>query len=109
MVSSDNDTSCRLPMNRAGVASHNTIGESQRHVQTRSSCQAKTQVGEKGFDLGSAHFGRVMYAVEMDEASDPADVGLLDVIGVVFETDRITNLIQQPFGAMLLQWVDSAV
>jgi hypothetical protein len=58
------------------------------------------QVGEKGFDLGSAHFGRVTHVVEVDVALDPADVGLLRAIGIVFETDRITDLIQQLLGAM---------
>jgi len=52
------------------------------------------QVGEKGFDLGSAHVGRVTHAVEVDIAFDLADVGLLGAIGVVFEADGIADLIQ---------------
>jgi len=49
------------------------------------------QVGEKGFDLGIAHFGRVAHAVEVDVAFDPADVGLLGAIGIVFEADGIPS------------------
>jgi hypothetical protein len=50
-----------------------------------------SQVGEKGFDLGSAHFRRVTHTVEADAALDPADVGLLRGIGVVFEADGIPS------------------
>ena len=53
-----------------------------------------TPVGEKGLDLGSVHFGRVTHVVKVDVALDPADVGLLGAIGVVFETDGITDLMQ---------------
>ena len=42
------------------------------------------QVGEKGFDPRSAHFGRVTYVVAVDVALDTADVGLLRAIGIVF-------------------------
>ena len=86
---SDIDTFSRLPMNQAGVASDNAIGESQRHVRTRSSCQAKTQMGEKVFDPRSDDFGPVTDAVEMDVPFDPDDIGLLGAIGVVFEADDI--------------------
>jgi len=57
-------------------------------------CQFRTQVGEKGFDLGSAHFGRVTHVVEVDVALDPADVGLLRAIGIVFEADGVTDLVR---------------
>jgi hypothetical protein len=50
-----------------------------------------SQVGEKGFDLGSAHLGWVTHIVEVDIAFDPADVGLLGTIGVVFEADGIPS------------------
>ena len=52
------------------------------------------QVGEKGFDLGSAHLLWTAHAVEVDVAFDPADVGLLRAIGIVFEANGITDLIQ---------------
>jgi hypothetical protein len=42
--------------------------------------------------LGSAHFGWVTHVVEVDVALDPADVGLLCAIGVVFEADGIADL-----------------
>jgi hypothetical protein len=58
-------------------------------------------VGEKGLDLGSAHFGRETYDVEMDVPFDPAYVGLLGAIGVVLEADGITDLIQSLLGAVL--------
>jgi len=51
------------------------------------------EVGEKAFDLGSAHLGRMAHVVEIDVALDPADVGLLGTVGIVFEADGITDLI----------------
>ena len=51
-----------------------------------------SQVGEIGFDLGGAHFGRVTHVVEVDVALDPADVGLLRAIGVVLEADGIPSV-----------------
>jgi hypothetical protein len=50
-----------------------------------------SQVGEKGLDLRSAHLGRVTHVVEIDVALDPADVGLLGAIGIVFEADGIPS------------------
>jgi len=64
-----------------------------------------SQVGEIGFDLGSAHLGRVTHVVEVNVTLDPADVGLLGAIGIVFEADGITDLIQQLFGTMLFHRV----
>lgn len=61
------------------------------------------QVGEKGFDLESAHFGRVTHIVEVDVALDPANVGLLRALGMVFEADGIMDLIQQLLRAVLFQ------
>ena len=49
------------------------------------------QVGEKGFDLGIAHFGLVPHSVEPDVPFDPADLGLLCAIGIVFEADGIPS------------------
>jgi hypothetical protein len=60
-----------------------------------------SQVGEKGFDLGSAHpstssghrFRGVTHTMEVDVALDPANVDLLRAIGIVFEADGIADLI----------------
>jgi len=49
------------------------------------------EVGEKGLDLGSAHFRRVTHAVEIDVALDLADVSLLGAVGIVFEADGIPS------------------
>jgi hypothetical protein len=49
---SDNDTSSPSPANGAAVASDSAIKGSQRHAQTRSSCQPRIQVGENGLDPG---------------------------------------------------------
>ena len=46
---------------------------------------------DKGRCLGSAHFGRMTRVVEVDVALDPADVGLLRAIGIVFEADGIPS------------------
>ena len=48
-------------------------------------------MGEKGFDLRSAHSGRATHVVEVDVALDPADVGLLCAIGIMFEADDIPS------------------
>jgi len=68
-------------------------------VRTRFSCQFRTQVGEKGLNLGNAHpsagsghrFGGVTHAVEMDVAFDPTDVGLLGAKKAVCESDGIPS------------------
>ena len=48
-------------------------------------------MGEKGFDLRSAHSGRATHVVEVDAALDPADAGLLCATGLVFEADDIPS------------------
>ena len=53
------------------------------------------QVGEESLDLGSAQVFGITFAVEQKVAFDPLDVGLLSIIGVVFEPERIPDLIQQ--------------
>jgi len=51
------------------------------------------QVSEKDSIAGIAHFRLVMDAVEVDVVLDPADVGLLHAIGLMFEADGIAGLI----------------
>jgi hypothetical protein len=58
-------------------------------------------VSEKGFDLRSALLGQVAQIVEVDLALDLADVGLLRAMGIVFETDGITDKMQQLLEAVL--------
>jgi len=53
------------------------------------------QVGEKRFNFGDAHVPGVAFVVEEDEAFDPVDVGLFSADGVVFEAQRIPDLVQQ--------------
>ena len=50
-----------------------------------------SQVGEKGFDFGAAHFVGMALVMEQDEAGDPPDVGLFGADGVVLETDGVTD------------------
>jgi hypothetical protein len=57
-----------------------------------------SQMGQKSLDLGSAHVGGMALVMEQDIACDPADVGLLRTDRVVLEADRITDLVEQPFG-----------
>lgn len=52
------------------------------------------EVGEEGFDLGSAHIGRMFFAVKKDEAFDPVDVGLFGAVGIVFEAEPVPHLIE---------------
>jgi len=49
------------------------------------------QVGQEGFDVGSAHLIRVPDAVERDVAFDPVDVALLRAGGIVFEANGVTD------------------
>ena len=49
------------------------------------------QVGEKGFDLGIAHFRRVEHALKVDVAFAPADAGLLGAIGITLEAHGIPS------------------
>ena len=50
-----------------------------------------SQVGEKSFDFSGAHLGRVTHVVEVNVTLDPADVGLLGAIEIVFEADGIPS------------------
>jgi len=56
---------------------------------------------EEGFDFGCGHGGGVAEFVEADEACDPVDVGLFGADGVVFEAQRIADLIEQFPGCWL--------
>jgi hypothetical protein len=49
------------------------------------------QVGQEGFDLGSAHLGRMADVVEVDVAFDPVDVGLFGADGIMFDPDGVTG------------------
>ena len=56
---------------------------------------------EEGLGLRSTHFGRVAHVAEVDVALDPANVGLLRAIGIVFEADGIADLSQLLLGMVL--------
>ncbi len=56
-------------------------------------------MGQKGFDFGGTHLGRVPDVVEKDIAFDPVDVGLFGADGVMFEADGITHPIEQFFAS----------
>jgi len=49
------------------------------------------QVGEERFDFGDTHLLGMAFVVEEDEAFDPANVGLLGAVGIVFATQRISH------------------
>lgn len=59
------------------------------------------QVGEKGFDFRRAHFFGMALVVERDVARDPADVGLLAAVGVVFQAQGVAHLVQKSLGCWL--------
>ena len=46
-----------------------------------------SQMGEELFDFGSAHFGRVAFLVEKDEAFAPLDINFFGADGVMFQAD----------------------
>ena len=51
--------------------------------------------------LGAAHVLGMALAVEQNVARDPIHVGLLGAIGLVFEPQHITNLVEEFFGGWL--------
>jgi hypothetical protein len=63
----------------------------------------RSRRGQDSFDFGNAHFGCMAHVVEVDVELDPADVGPLGAVGIVFEADGITDLIQQFLETLLLQ------
>lgn len=56
------------------------------------------QMGKKGFDFNGTHLSGMTLLVEEDIPLNPIHVGLLCAIGVVFETESLTNLIKQFWG-----------
>jgi hypothetical protein len=53
------------------------------------------EVGEKGLDLGSAHFAWMPFLMEEDVALDPEDVDFLGAEGVVFDAEDFANLVEE--------------
>jgi hypothetical protein len=56
-------------------------------------------VNRVGFKLCPAHFLRVAFVVKQEVTMNPINVALLGAVGVVLETNRITNLIEQLAGS----------
>jgi hypothetical protein len=52
-----------------------------------------SQASAEGFNPGCAHVGGVAFVVELDGASDPVHVSILDADGIVFEAQRIPDLV----------------
>jgi len=57
-----------------------------------------SQTGEEGFAPGCAYIGAVAFVVEQDGVSDPVHVSVLGADGIVFEAQRILNLVLQFLG-----------
>jgi hypothetical protein len=53
------------------------------------------QMGEKCFCLGPAQFLRMTFLVEQDKALDPADIGLLRSVGILFQAQDLTYAVAQ--------------
>ncbi|QYO67472.1 hypothetical protein JVX88_12155 [Leptolyngbya sp. 7M] len=58
-------------------------------------CQGR----ENGCNVFSAHFVGVSSVVEEDIPSSPAQVGWLRSIGIMLQSDGVSNLVKQLFGA----------
>ncbi len=58
-------------------------------------------MGQKRFDFGFAHLLGMPLVVKQDEAANPLYVGFFGSVGVVFESDDISHLIQQFLRALL--------
>jgi len=50
---------------------------------------------EKCFYLGPAQFLRMTLLVEHDKALDPADIGLLCSVGILFQAQGLTHAVEQ--------------
>jgi hypothetical protein len=57
-------------------------------------------VKEKGFDVRVAHFSRMAFVVEENEALDPVDTGFFGADGIALETYGVANAIQETFGTV---------
>ena len=55
------------------------------------------QVNQKSLNFGSAHLSRMALAVEENVALDPIQVGFFGTIGIMFQTQRITHLVEKFF------------
>jgi hypothetical protein len=56
------------------------------------------EVGEEGFDFGDAHVSGVPFVMEEDVAAYPLDVGLFGLVGVVFKSEGVADLVEEFFG-----------
>jgi len=52
-------------------------------------------VSGEGFDLKTAHLRWVLLVMEQDKATNSVNVGLLSTETVMFETDRVADLVEQ--------------
>ena len=52
------------------------------------------QIGQELLDFHSSHTLRVLFPMERIIASDPVDVGLFGVDGVMFALDGVSDLIE---------------
>ncbi len=55
------------------------------------------KMGEEGLNVGCAHFGRVAFVAEEDEAANPVYVGFFGAVGVVFGAQGVADLVQELF------------
>jgi len=57
------------------------------------------QVSEKGVDFFAAHLLGVSLVVKQDKATDPEKIRFLGLVGVVFDPEGITDLLQELSGS----------
>lgn len=54
-------------------------------------------MSEEGADFGSAHFGGMVFVVNEDKTAHPIHISFFGTVGVVFEAEGFTKLVQEFF------------
>jgi hypothetical protein len=56
-----------------------------------------SEVGDKSFDFGGAHFPGMTLVMKEDETTAPIDIGLFGAIGVVLSLQGFAHLVKEFF------------
>jgi hypothetical protein len=59
-------------------------------------CSPVLEVGEKAVDVGLREFARMTLPVELDEPSDPVDVGLFRTAAVMADAENLDDAVVEP-------------
>jgi hypothetical protein len=56
------------------------------------------EVSEEGFNFWSIHFVGMTFVVEENKPPDPLNISFFGAVGVMLETNSISNLVEELFG-----------